>query len=261
MPGALTIKLIEANITHETFQSTRCPYCILKVGDQKVTSEVSVTGGNHPHWDDNLTVQTRGEDKCELELKDKHFFLPDFSIGSVEIDLKELEQTKNQTKWLKIKHKDNEAGEILIETTFIPGSFDIDEPMHSTVKSVIENEKLYDRPEKKDYHDIISDEQDKGPLKDEGEVHRPDYSGQGGFIHSGHSGLDKTTSKEIASMMQEGKLGEGGFDYHGQGGSVSKGISGLIDEGNKGNMMFSGKEGESSEGEFGGDTKTNAGKE
>jgi len=276
MPGALTIKLIEANITHDTFKmTTMSPYCVLTVGPQKATSEISVKGGNHPHWDDNLVIQTLGEDKALLEVKDKHFFLPDFSIGSVEIDLKEIEQAKNLKKWLKINHKGEEAGEILVETTYIPGNFAIDEPTKSTVKSVIMNEHLYDRPEKVEYQKILHDKIDETELEEKKEegVQKPDYSGQGGFIHSEHPGLDKSgvteqiveKNKEEGSLLREKEENKGVNEGDLAKYSDFKPVVGDLIEMSKEKpqMDFSGKQGDSSKTQEGEpcDQQTNAGKE
>ena len=186
MTGALNFRFIEANLNHEHSKLISMdPYCQITIGNEKYSGEICKEGGNHPYWFDNITLQTSGETKCLLEVKEKHTILPDFVIGSCEIDLMEIEAQGKIAKWFTIRHNENVTGEVLLEISFNPGEFTMDEPAQHDLGSFMIRHHYYDKPES----DIVSKRSDERKGK-------PDYTGQGGFIKADRSGLEKVVEEK-----------------------------------------------------------------
>jgi len=120
MPGTLTFRPIEANLTvkDKDLIGKMDPYFLFHVGGQKIKSQVCQSGGQHPIWNDSVSVplpSTGGF--VQVDLKDKDMLIDD-RIGTFELDLNEITSLGQVRKWYPIFSKDRPAGEILIETIF-----------------------------------------------------------------------------------------------------------------------------------------------
>ena len=124
MPGTLTFRPVEANLTHDTdWLGKMDPYCMFSVGGQRVKSSVCKHGGTRPHWGDTVTMQsleTGAPSVCRLEIMDKDRFRPDDNIAVADIDLTEIQSRGSVSRWYPLFHHRKPAGEILIEATYQP---------------------------------------------------------------------------------------------------------------------------------------------
>ena len=119
MPGTITFRPIEANLQHNTSAIMGMdPYCLVKVGDQKLQGEICHKGGKHPTWTDTIAVKASQESTGVVEIKDKSHILPDENIGTFTIDLQEIKTKGNLKKWYPITWKGEPAGEVLMEAAF-----------------------------------------------------------------------------------------------------------------------------------------------
>lgn len=117
MPGTLSVRPIQANLTHVTSKVLGMdPYCLIKMGNKREHSTVCYNGGKHPHWEDTIVLDIENETKFTLELKDKTMLFSDSNIGKVELDFKEIENQKDSFKWYILMFNNEPAGEILMET-------------------------------------------------------------------------------------------------------------------------------------------------
>jgi len=121
MPGTFILKPIEANLTHNTDLIGKMdPYCAMSVGNVKVKGQICKKGGKHPHWTDTLTVPINNESKVLVELMDKDKITHDDNIGSVVLDLREVQSSGKINRWYPLTYKNKPAGEILLETMYQP---------------------------------------------------------------------------------------------------------------------------------------------
>lgn len=120
MPGTLIFKPVKANLTRndDSFMKMT-PYCTVMLGDQEINGKTANSGGKCPHWDDSIVVKKNFEPYCILKIKGKEWFKTDSTVGHVEIDLREIEEQGRVTKWYKVSHDSQPAGEILIESSFM----------------------------------------------------------------------------------------------------------------------------------------------
>jgi len=117
MPGTITFRPIEANLTHNTdFLKKMSPYCAFIAGTQRFNSQICKHGGKHPVWNDAVTVPVTNQSSITLELMDKDKITKDDQIGFAKIDLFELQNAGS--KWYPLYHKNKPAGEILLEASF-----------------------------------------------------------------------------------------------------------------------------------------------
>jgi len=148
MPGTLSVRPIQANLSHVTSKVLGMdPYCLIKVGNRREHSSVCYNGGKHPHWEDTIVLDIGDETKFSVELKDKTMLFSDANIGRIELDLKDIDNQKDSFKWYILMHNNEPAGEILMETFL--DSDDID-------KNNIEKGEEYQKPQ------VISQEPDEG---------------------------------------------------------------------------------------------------
>jgi len=118
MPGTITFRPIEANLTHNTdFIKKMNPYCSFIVGNKRINSEICKHGGKHPHWNDSISVPFANEAKILVELMDKDRITKDDHIGSFMIDVPELQAQGQSSKWYPLFYKNKPAGEILMEAS------------------------------------------------------------------------------------------------------------------------------------------------
>ncbi len=117
MPGTLSVRPIQANISHVTSKVLGMdPYCLIRVGNRKEHSSVCYNGGKHPHWEDTIVLDIGIETKFSVELKDKTMLFSDANIGKIELELNEIDNQKDSFKWYILMHNNEPAGEILMET-------------------------------------------------------------------------------------------------------------------------------------------------
>jgi len=124
MPGTITFRPVEANLTHDTdWLGKMDPYCTFIVGGQRVKSSICKHGGTRPHWGDTVTIQSLDNGApavCRLEIMDKDRFRPDDNIAVADIDLSEIQNMGSVSRWYPVFHHRKPAGEILIEATYQP---------------------------------------------------------------------------------------------------------------------------------------------
>lgn len=119
MPGTLTIRPLSAKLTRDTeFFGQMDPYCKITFGKQKVQGSVCKNGGKYPHWDDALILRRANEPELEIEIKEKDWLLPDGTIGTCRLNLREVESQRRVLKWFPVSYEHKPAGQILIEATF-----------------------------------------------------------------------------------------------------------------------------------------------
>jgi len=117
MPGTITFRPIEANLTHNTDLIGKMnPYCAFIVGDSVFKGQICKKGGKHPHWDDAITIPVSNQKQVIVELMDKDRFSRDDNIGTFLLNLNELQS--GQSRWYPLTYKNKPAGEILLETSF-----------------------------------------------------------------------------------------------------------------------------------------------
>jgi hypothetical protein len=120
MPGTITFRPIEANLNQDTDIIGKAdPYCMFTVGGQKIKGPVCKSGGIHPVWNEAVTISTADQPSVLLEVKDKEI-LKDDKMGSVEIDLHQIESHGEIRAWFPLYNKNQTAGEILLEAVYNP---------------------------------------------------------------------------------------------------------------------------------------------
>jgi len=123
MPGTIIFRPLEANIVSKDKDliGKMDPYLSFHLGGlSKVKSQVATSGGQHPIWNDTVTVEVTNQTSLTVDLKDKDMLIDD-KIGSFEVDLREVEAQGQVRKWYPIFHKNEPAGELLMEASFNGG--------------------------------------------------------------------------------------------------------------------------------------------
>lgn len=123
MPGTIVFKPIEANIISKDKDvlGKMDPYLSFHLGGLKrVKGEVAKSGGQHPIWNDAITVEVSDQSSLTVDLKDKDMLIDD-KIASFEVDLREVQSQGRVRKWYPIFRKSEPAGELLMEATFSGG--------------------------------------------------------------------------------------------------------------------------------------------
>jgi len=125
MPGSITFRPIEANLTHNTDLLTKMnPYCTFILGEKRFNSEICKHGGKHPQWNDAVTLPYNNEPKIMVGVMDKDKITKDDHIGSCMIDVPELQAQGKSSKWYPLFYKNKPAGEILMEASIQGGQTD-----------------------------------------------------------------------------------------------------------------------------------------
>lgn len=124
MPGTIIFKPIEANITSKDkdILGKMDPYCLFHVGHHRVKGQVCKSGGNHPVWNDEITIDATNQTTCTVDVKDKDMLI-DENLGTFEVDLREIESQGQVRKWYPLFHKNKPTGEVLLEAFCSGGSF------------------------------------------------------------------------------------------------------------------------------------------
>ena len=121
MPGTIVFRPLEANLTDNSkLFERRKSFCSFTMGDQKVKGDICEEGGNHPFWNDSVTIQVADTEKptCLVELKDQDTKSSNTSIGSLKLNLEEIESSKQVKRWYPIYDHDKPIGELLLEATY-----------------------------------------------------------------------------------------------------------------------------------------------
>jgi len=118
MPGTVVFKPIEANFSHEGHRITHIqPVCSITVGSQKQEGGLSrKEAGVHAQWDDSI-ILNRTDDNCLVELKEKDCLIPNDTLGSFRVNLKDLDSQGKISKWFTIMHQGDPVGEMLLEAS------------------------------------------------------------------------------------------------------------------------------------------------
>ena len=90
--GTLDIKAISANLKydHDWF-GKQDPYCIITIGANKQKTNVAVSQGKSPKWEESLTFDVRGERSIQVEVWDYDSLKWDELIGSCVVNISEIE--------------------------------------------------------------------------------------------------------------------------------------------------------------------------
>lgn len=121
MPGTYTFKPIEATLLRTTNGSKMNPYCSFNINGSKVKGKVCKKGGKFPHWNDLIVVPANiDESEISVEVMDKDKLGRDDTIGSLVLDLHEVQSRKQMKKWYPLYYDKKPAGEVLMELVFEP---------------------------------------------------------------------------------------------------------------------------------------------
>jgi len=119
MPGTITFRPLEANLTHNTDLLTKMnPYCSFNLGGTKFNSQICKKGGKHPHWSDTVSLPYANESIVTLDLMDKDRLTKDDVIGTCNINLADFQANGPTQQWFPLFYKNKPAGEILLEACF-----------------------------------------------------------------------------------------------------------------------------------------------
>jgi len=151
MPGTIVFKPIEANFSHEGHRITHIqPVCSITLGNQKQEGGLSQKeAGTHAKWNDSI-VLNKTDDCCLVELKEKDCLIPNDTLGSFMVNLKDLDSQGKISKWFTIMHQGDSVGEMLLEAstsssgpsewakqdTLCSSTFSNDEPSKITVNDM-----------------------------------------------------------------------------------------------------------------------------
>ena len=117
MQRSIIIRPLQAQITRnvEGILEKMDPYIIFKLGNQKKKTNVCKNGGKQPVWSDTITFDLiENESFLVFEVMDDKLF-KDEIIGTGSIQLSILPQMSTAPQWVPFFHKDNTAGQILME--------------------------------------------------------------------------------------------------------------------------------------------------
>jgi len=120
MPGSITLRPIEAKLTHNTsLLSKMDPYCNFIIGEQVFQGPVCKKGGQNPHWEEAVvTVPYNNEREMSVEVMDKDKLTSDDYVASVSLDLSRIESTLGMPKWYPLTYQNMPAGEILLQASY-----------------------------------------------------------------------------------------------------------------------------------------------
>ena len=120
MPGTLSIRPIEARLTHNTrILGSMDTYYQILMGYQSFRSKLCLKGGKNPHWDSVVTLKKNDENTLYIELKDHHTSSTDKTIGVCQVDLSHVPQDE-KLEWYPLYFEEKPAGELLVNMVFSP---------------------------------------------------------------------------------------------------------------------------------------------
>ncbi len=137
MPGTLSIRPIEARLTHNTrILGSMDTYYQVLMGYQSFRSKLCLKGGKNPHWDSVVTLKKSDENVLYIELKDHRTATTDKTIGVCQVDLDNVRENE-KLEWYPLYFEEKPAGELLVNMVFSP-----DESEKSNEKSEPQKEEL-----------------------------------------------------------------------------------------------------------------------
>ena len=120
MPGTLSIRPIEARLTHNTrILGSMDTYYQILMGYQSFRSKLCLKGGKNPHWDSVVTLKKNDENTLFIELKDHRTSSADKTIGVCQVDLSNASQSE-KLEWYTLYFDEKPAGELLVNMVFSP---------------------------------------------------------------------------------------------------------------------------------------------
>jgi hypothetical protein len=120
MPGTLVIKPLLANLDNDLeveLADNVNPYCVVSLGDKKVTGPTCKKGGKYPFWKGTFLLPRENEHFCFIEIKNKQL-APHQIIGVSEINIDEVADKGKVTKWYDVYFHKKPAGKIFVEAAF-----------------------------------------------------------------------------------------------------------------------------------------------
>jgi len=98
------------------------PYVKIKLGWHRGKTAVAQSQGTNPTWFDAITLPRKhNETFAKLKIKDKDRVSRNDRLGEVRINLDEVVQRGKFSQWYPVTdRKGNPAGEILVETEYVP---------------------------------------------------------------------------------------------------------------------------------------------
>ena len=119
MPANYVFLPIEGNFKEDiNLPNAVDRYCIFILGNHRIQTSFCEPRRHRPHWNDIVNIETPiGEEPefCYVEVREKSPGGPDELVGFAEIPLKDIQKQGRITKWFDVKHKNELAGQILVE--------------------------------------------------------------------------------------------------------------------------------------------------
>jgi len=136
MPGTIVFRPIEATLP-KARRGSIDTYLSFTAGDQKGDSEKCSEGGNHLHWNDSVTLKVKDQHTCLIELKDQEETGVG-SLGSLELNLDEIEEKGTVRRWYPIYENNKNIGEVLLEASFTSEEHRKSEPSTTSTSAVLD---------------------------------------------------------------------------------------------------------------------------
>jgi hypothetical protein len=120
MPGTIVIKPLLANFDNDLsveLVDTVNPYCVVSMGDKKVSGPTCKKGGKYPFWKGTFLLPRGDEHYCFIEIKNNRI-APSQIIGVSEINIDEVADKGKVAQWYDVFYQKKAAGKIFIEAAF-----------------------------------------------------------------------------------------------------------------------------------------------
>lgn len=95
------------------------PYCKLKYDGVKQKTKVDSSGGKTPTWEETFTYEVTDCKVLIVSVWESDAMVNE-EVGTAEIDINTLKSHGNFADWIKLKYKDEGAGEIYCEIMYVP---------------------------------------------------------------------------------------------------------------------------------------------
>lgn len=93
--GTLYVRPISAKLIRDVeLVGIMDPYCVIKIGEQIISSRICENGGKAPHWNDQLVFRVTGDETMKVTIIDRRSMIGDEEIGSAIIHLSSLSLAK-----------------------------------------------------------------------------------------------------------------------------------------------------------------------
>ena len=120
--GTLTVLPVSANLIRDTeIFGHMDPYCVIKLGGQAQKTAVKLNAGKFPEWDDRLVFRKTTETEICIRVWDRDRAKRDDLIGETNLPIHSLIGSSHEFDgWIDLKYKNKLAGQIRIQSHFIP---------------------------------------------------------------------------------------------------------------------------------------------